>query len=980
VVGDQERRNDKNFGGGEHVILKRNLLAVALATGLCTAFGMQAAVAQTTTGTATQTGAAGTTTTAATTSNDTSTTTSNQKSQQALVKSLSTVTVTGFAGSVEKSIDYQRYADTIQNVVTAADIGGLPDQSIADALTRLPGVSAERIAGQASQINCRGLSGNFIETTLNGREQPSTSGTNYIQFDQYPSELINMATVYKTSQASLIEGGVGCTIAMETANPLDNKKDQSLNVDARGSYDGQAHDVTGANAEGYRLSVAYQGKFLDNTLGVGLGFAQLYQPHVSEQYVGEAANGSYAYLNQQTNTGPQAYIPSGLQLQQNGGEERRTGYLATVVWRPDDHWQITADSYYSKFDDTSFGYGFRSQVFNGGSAIVTNPIYGAGNTLTGGTVTGFGTQFSNETTADNDTTDTGVFSGGLNMKWNDGPWHVEADASLSHAMSNNINVDTTADPYNGLGTSSPTLMPQTTNFAFNGTRLGSASFANPGIYTNLNDMGLAEYGVYPYVYHDRDKGFRTSVQYDLESNSVFTDLQAGIYINNHFYDAQRTAWVYGDEYTGGGTAQPVLPLSSSDTSVVCWRGSFSGFPCFLKINAPAVLAAYGLVPNPQLDLNPSGQAWTGVESGTVSEKVRDLFFQADIDTTLWGHDLTGNVGIRASHTSQSSSGLEEVPTGTGVPMTDGFGYTSTSYDPINIGTSYTKWLPSLNLIYHWDDNDQTRFAVSKVLSRPTINYMLAGAGSYETSGTTFNVWGGYSPLLRPLTAMTYDLDYEHYFDNSSGLFTAGVFAKHVNTFIEQVTYNQFNFASIGITVPINPATGQPYLNGSYSTAFNAPGTTLRGFETSFQKTHFLPGFWSNFGVGANYAFTQSGYGTTTNLGGPSVVTALPGLSRNVASAQVFYDDGRFSGNITGTYRSKFVSDSQIAVTNQLVYFDSETTYDLQTAYKVTQNVSLLFQVLNLTNTPTRTYFGIPSNTGTLQWFGRTFYAGVNLSL
>jgi outer membrane receptor protein involved in Fe transport len=110
------------------------------------------------------------------------------------------------------------------------------------------------------------------------------------------------------------------------------------------------------------------------------------------------------------------------------------------------------------------------------------------------------------------------------------------------------------------------------------------------------------------------------------------------------------------------------------------------------------------------------------------------------------------------------------------------------------------------------------------------------------------------------------------------------------------------------------------------------------------------------------------------------VTALPGLSRNVASAQLFYDDGTFSGNLTGTYRSKFVSDSQIAVTNQLVYFDSETTYDLQTAYKVTKNVSVLFQILNLTNTPTRTYFGIPSNTGTLQWFGRTFYAGVNLSL
>src|SRR5215469_14606355 len=239
-------RLQKIFGGGEDVILKRNLLAVALASGLCAAFGAQAQTADS--GQATQT--SGTQSTIANTSS-TSQSTTNPKSQQQLAKSLSTVTVTGFSASVEKSVDYQRYADTIQSVVTAADISGLPDQSIADSLTHLPGVSAERIAGQASQINIRGLSGDFILTTLDGREQPSTSGTNYIQFDQYPSELINMATVYKTSQASLITGGVAGTIALQTANPLENTKDQSLNIDTRGSYNDQAGDVPHANAMGY---------------------------------------------------------------------------------------------------------------------------------------------------------------------------------------------------------------------------------------------------------------------------------------------------------------------------------------------------------------------------------------------------------------------------------------------------------------------------------------------------------------------------------------------------------------------------------------------------------------------------------------------------------------------------------------------------------------------------------------------------------
>ncbi|WP_266158179.1 TonB-dependent receptor plug domain-containing protein, partial [Dyella silvatica] len=228
--------------------LKLNVFALAMVSaGLCFTAGLQAAPVATDAPAAPAATAAAAQTSAPQDDTGKSTTDKPKKTteQDALAKSLSAVTVTGYSNSVEKSIDYQRYADTIQNVITAADIGGLPDQSIADSLTHLPGVSAERIAGQASQINIRGLSGNFIQTTLDGREQPSTSGSNYIQFDQYPSELINMATVYKSSQASLITGGVGGTIGLQTANPLDNSKQQSLNVDARGSYNGQAHDVTG---------------------------------------------------------------------------------------------------------------------------------------------------------------------------------------------------------------------------------------------------------------------------------------------------------------------------------------------------------------------------------------------------------------------------------------------------------------------------------------------------------------------------------------------------------------------------------------------------------------------------------------------------------------------------------------------------------------------------------------------------------------
>ena len=965
------------------MILKRNVLVMALASaGLTMAFGVQAAAdntgAQTAPGTSQQ---------ASTASNDngngsTSQATTNPKSQAQLAKSLSTVTVTGFSSSVEKSIDYQRYADTLQSVVTAADIGGLPDQSIADSLTHLPGVSAERIAGQASQINIRGLSGDFILTTLDGREQPSTSGTNYIEFDQYPSELINMATVYKTSQASLIEGGVAGTIALQTANPLDNTKDQSLNIDARGSYDGQAHDVPNANPVGYRLSVAYQGKFLHNTLGIGLGFADMYQPHVAEQFVGEASDGSLYTLNK--NSSQQAYLPEGYQLQQNGGEERRRGYLGTVVWKPTDELQLTADTFFSKFFNSSFGYGLRSQNFYGNNAQITNPVLSSLGTVIGGTVstnppgTG-GNQFSNETTADNYTKHQSVFSGGLNMKWHHGNWHVESDISMSRATSNEINVDTTADPYSGLGTGNPQLMAQSTTFQFKGRNIGDVSVANPGLYTNLNDMALSRYGVYPYIYHDRNKAFRTAVQYDLPENPVFSAVEAGVYLNNHTYNADREVYVYGSEWNTSPVAgEPPLTIPSSAAQVTCWKGKFSGFPCFLTLNGPAILAAHGIVANPVKNI--TDQSWSEIQSGSVNEKTRDLFVMGDIDAQLFGHELTGNVGVRVSRQSQYSYGLQQVGNGEGVLIVDGNGNSSMDYAPLKSGKTYTDYLPSMNLIYHLTDNDQMRFAAAKVLSRPPINTMLAGAGSWVSNGQ-YNVWGGTSPLLNPLRATQYDLGYEHYFDDSTGAVTAGVFFKKVNSFIQNVTYNNFDFASVGITVPNDPATGKPYANGQYQTSYNAKGGDVRGIEASFTKTHFLPGIWSGLGFDANLALTNSNVHNPTNLAGPTTYIGLPGLSKRVASAAVFYDDGTFSARLSANYRSSFLSNTQIAVNNQLVTFAAETVYDFQASYNITKQLSVVYQMLNMSNQPTKTYFGgNPQQTGTIQYFGRTSYLGVNFKL
>ena len=901
-----------------------------------------------------------------------------------LVQTLGTITVTGFSRSLESSIDYQRYSDKIENVVTAADIGGLPDQSIADALTRLPGVAAQRIGGEASQINIRGLTGNFIQTTLDGRVQPSTSGSNYIQFDDYPSELIHQVAVYKSSQADIIEGGVGGTIAMQTANPLDNPKSQSLNVDARGSYDSRANQVYDANPRAYRFSAAYQGKFLHDTLGVGLGFADLNQPHVAEQYVNESYSDTPQVID-----GKPVYLNSGMQINQDGGSSRRRGYLGTVVWQPSEHFKLTGNAFYSKFHDGSFQRGLRAQLFTNGGAVISNPVVSSSGALIGGTASSIpggyfgipGLQaFSVATTANDQSNDANVFSGGLNAEWNDGPWTVTADFSASHASSHTVGSDVTADPYNGLGSGFPLIADQSMSFALHGLKVGDFSVANPGMYTNLGDMALSSYSVYPTVYHDRMKAFRSTVKYELADNPVFSALEGGIYLNNHDYDADRKVWLYGSawgQYWLSTPNQPPLALNGSDAVKTCWKGSqFGGFPCFLALNANAILAANGIVPDPQKDWS---QNWTETQSGGVDVKVRDAFLQADIDTTVFDRELTGNVGLRVVHTSQYSPGLQQVGNGAGEPIADGRGVVSTDYIHVNPGQTYNDYLPSLNLNLHLDDDNQIRFAAAKVMSRPPINLLKSGVASFIYNGT-YNLSSGTNPQLDPMYATQYDLTFEHYFPDSSGAFVADVFYKHIDSFVQTITDENYDFAAHGYTVPTNPDTGKPYLDGEYQTAYNnTKGGYVRGVELQFMKTHFLPGIWSGLGVALNYAYTESGTKVESDLGGFPQQQNLPGLSKNVASAAVFFDRGKFSTRLAANYRSPFVSAAQVSFTYQTVYFAAEKVFDYQAAYHFNDHVSALFQVLNLTDQPTRTYFGNATQTSTIQYFGRTLYAGIGLS-
>jgi TonB-dependent receptor len=145
---------------------------------------------------------------------------------------VSTVTVTGFRSSLALSANEKKENIGLSDTVFSEDMGKFPDPNIADALARVPGVTVTRatIDGEGLNISIRGMGPAFTRVLLNGAPMASASAGSWggnisanreVDMDFLPSELFRSATVYKSQQASVIEGGIAGTVDMRSVRPFD---------------------------------------------------------------------------------------------------------------------------------------------------------------------------------------------------------------------------------------------------------------------------------------------------------------------------------------------------------------------------------------------------------------------------------------------------------------------------------------------------------------------------------------------------------------------------------------------------------------------------------------------------------------------------------------------------------------------------------------------------------------------------------------
>ncbi len=908
------------------------------------------------------------------------------------------IVTVGIRTSVLNSTDTKRMADSIADVVDAGPLGYLPDQSIADALGRVPGVTTIRDSGQSSQLNIRGMNGDFIQTTLNGREQPSTAGyseaTRWNSFDQYPAELISQAAVFKSPKASHIEGGVAGLVELKTVNPLDAPKQHNAVVTARASYNDAADDY-GADDSGARFTASYQGKFAEDTVGLAVGYSYLDQPNAFIFSRG-GADSQLGYGTTNIN-GEDVSIPRAFQWQGGSGSDERTGVMATLVFEPNDKIRAQVDYFWTEFDrgDARQGITVGGIDEDEANRLITNPVIRNG-LLTSATITPTDPNLANqshpwfEARTEDQTTSAETDTIGLNFEW-----YITDSSTLTVDWYTAEGEKTREDRIASMHAYEPggvaELAGQSFTYTLNGQGVATGAFGGVD-FTDPNQMQLSRYERYPHLYTDEIDAFQVDFVQDVDWG-IITSVEAGVRISDRTFGADRGTFLYGSR-SGQGTG-----WCEDDTSdlAACTPQSIDGFvkvqslpgvPDHFVINNINALGRSIFGPGGDDGVKLFSRDWTFIESNDIEEETDAVYLMLNFDFEMGDIPVSGNVGVRYVESDVKTVGLQNVGAGNGVPITDGVGETNDYLAPVSYGPDESETLPALNLNFELTDNDILRFAFAQVMGRPPVGQMKGGAGSWfggeindpgsPVNGLTeYNVWTNGTPYLDPFRADQFDLSYEHYFDDG-GAVTAAIFYKDIESLVEGPT--QFTYADgtvpdpddLGLIVPDGHFLNiyQTYLN-------NDLGGYIQGFEIAGTKTFDnLPGLWGGLGATASYSYTDS----ETEVGGGAFYNRnlpLPGLSENVWSVTVFYDWIGFSAHVNMRYRDEFVQNLPIPGAGSPTLAQDYTTVDAQVSYAFENGLSVVVSGNNLTDEENIIEYGVDNAFGEFKQFGRQYYFGLN---
>jgi TonB-dependent receptor len=385
---------------------------------------------------------------------------------------------------------------------------------------------------------------------------------------------------------------------------------------------------------------------------------------------------------------------------------------------------------------------------------------------------------------------------------------------------------------------------------------------------------------------------------------------------------------------------------------------FAGTGVIPSWNVPTVVAKY-------MVFTPSDTASYLISKGwDVKEKITTAFFKANIDTTVGGASLRGNIGVQMQHTDQSSA----------ANYYDGTAPAGSQVKPVEDGKTYTDYLPSMNLVFGLGEGQTLRLALAKQLARPRVD-QLRSALDFGVSDTTFKPGAsGGNAKLDPWRANAFDVSWEKYFDTKAYI-AGALFYKDLVSYIYTQTQT-YDFSKF------TPGTKAKTNFGDYTAPFYGQGGSLQGLELSASMPlKMLTPALDGFGITASATFSDSSIKIQDPNSNIGTNIPLPGLSKNVSNLTLYYEKNGFETRISQRRRSDFVGEiGNFANDRTLRYVVGESIIDFQIGYNFTEGslkgLGLLLQVNNLGDAAYETYAGTRDKQLEYQKYGRSVLAGV----
>ncbi len=848
-------------------------------------------------------------------------TTAADKAQSVEAAEGEEIVVTGFRGSLERSLEIKRNASGISDAITAEDIGKFPDLNISESLQRIPGVTLDRTStGEGRAINLRGLGPEFTLVEVNGLTGTSNGsggrfglggGGREFNFEILASELFSGAVVSKTNLPELTEGGLAGTVELNTPRPFDQKDGLSFAGSILGNYSELADKV---NPRGSAL-ISYNA---NDMFGITASVAFADTDFTSDLI---SAGSWRAFSNYNTGTRAPDNVRAALTPNVPGlasfRESRQTfGSTLTVQARPSDKVEITVDGVYGKLDGNLLA-NRNDAALEGGLDSPTKVVIENG-VITSADFTKaqqrVGTNFID--------TDEEFYQVSGSLKWQpDENWTITPLVGYSSRKT-----DRTWDLWSfRLADGAGNFDPGTVSYKLRGDFLDLSStttdFAS-------NPQAFLFNVLVRRPNSDKDTEFTAKIDLMREFDSALSNVKFGARFSDRTKDR---ALAQTRIQRSAGVATTVPPSLGNISNLLDFQVRGSKAPGqTLVVNRDAAMAAF--FPNGQpVNGTFNRTAFAGSDASatfSISEKTLAAYAQAEFDLG----DLNVVGGLRYIRTEQNSSGFS---------VANVFAVNE-QVTPVSVDSTYSFFLPAMTARWEVAADVVLRAGYSRTLTRPDLASLAPSEsfGGIDASGGRGSVG---NPDLQPFTADNIDFGAEWYFSRD-GLIGANVFHKAISGFIDTTSFVEnrtFPRQADGVLVT-GPIT--------FTQPINGVSAKITGIEfTAQSRLGFIAPALDNFGFVANYSYTKS----SADFGAVGDVRSqgLPGLSKNSYNLTAYYDDGRFDARFSYAWRDRYLA--QFSDDFGIPRFtDSFGQLDFSSNYNINDSFSVQFQALNLTRAQT----------------------------